>query len=206
MGANQKSETPSQKKKQGGPVGNQFWKKRTKHGRNTLFSNSHTLRDACYEYFEEKDKHKYIHQQVHGKDSTIVKVPTMLPYSLQSMCIFLGITIPTWKNYAKRRGEGVPPFPEVKTVKKKTPQQIQEEEEEKKIWKEENDFFSVCTHVENIIYVQKFEGASVGAFKESVMIRDLGLVDKTDTTSKGNAIGSGKTIIKFERGRKKGGE
>ena len=34
------------------PTGNQFWKARTKHGRNKLFADAETLWDACCEYFQ----------------------------------------------------------------------------------------------------------------------------------------------------------
>ena len=39
------------------------------------------------------------------------------------------------------------------------------------------DFFPIITHVENIIYTQKFEGATVGAFNANIIARDLGLKD-----------------------------
>lgn len=43
------------------------------------------------------------------------------------------------------------------------------------------DFWDVTTHVEKIIYTQKFEGAVVGAYNANIIARDLGLADKTET-------------------------
>lgn len=50
------------------------------------------------------------------------------------------------------------------------------------------DFSEVVTRIEDIIYTQKFEGAAVGAFNPNIIARDLGLVDKTDVTSKGQRV------------------
>lgn len=40
--------------------------------------------------------------------------------------------------------------------------------------------FEICTHIREIIYNQKFEGAAVGAFNHAIIARDLGLVDKQE--------------------------
>ncbi|MFC0183379.1 terminase small subunit [Pseudarcicella hirudinis] len=39
-------------------------------------------------------------------------------------------------------------------------------------------FLEVITRIEEIVYVQKFEGAAVGAFNANIIARDLGLADK----------------------------
>jgi len=57
-------------------------------------------------------------------------------------------------------------------------------------YKKREDFTPITTRIEAIMYTQKFEGASVGAFNASIIARDLGLVDKTDLTSKGEAVQS----------------
>jgi hypothetical protein len=48
------------------------------------------------------------------------------------------------------------------------------------LYRERQDFIPIITRVENIIYTQKFEGASVGAFNSSIIARDLGLRDKKE--------------------------
>jgi hypothetical protein len=50
------------------------------------------------------------------------------------------------------------------------------------------DFLPVTTHVESIIYTQKFEGAAVGAFNANIIARDLGLKETTDLTTKGESL------------------
>jgi DNA-packaging protein gp3 len=49
-------------------------------------------------------------------------------------------------------------------------------------YKDRPDFFDVVTHAEDIIYVQKFEGAAIMQFSPNIIARDLGLVDKKQIT------------------------
>ena len=44
------------------------------------------------------------------------------------------------------------------------------------------DFTRVITHVENVIFTQKFEGATVGAYNANIIARDLGLIDHQEIT------------------------
>lgn len=53
-------------------------------------------------------------------------------------------------------------------------------------WREyakKNDFSSVCEEVEQVIYNQKFVGASSDLLNSSIIARDLGLADKKDHVS-----------------------
>jgi len=61
------------------------------------------------------------------------------------------------------------------------------------------DFTQVITYIETIIRSQKFEGAVIGQFKETIIARDLGLAEKKDITSDGEKLGfiSPDTIAKI---------
>lgn len=50
------------------------------------------------------------------------------------------------------------------------------------------DFIPVVTRVEQIIWTQKFEGASVGAYNANIIARELGLRDGSDITSGGDKL------------------
>ncbi len=53
-------------------------------------------------------------------------------------------------------------------------------------WREyakKNDFSSVCEEIEQVIYNQKFVGASADLLNSSIIARDLGLADKKDHSS-----------------------
>lgn len=48
------------------------------------------------------------------------------------------------------------------------------------------DFLEVIHEIEEMIWNQKFEGATAGVFNANIISRDLGLVDKTDVKTSGD--------------------
>lgn len=72
------------------PIGNQFWKKRDKHGRDSLFASPDLLWDAACEYFEWCDDNPLIEVDFRGKDIERVEIPKMRAYTLQGLCLYLG--------------------------------------------------------------------------------------------------------------------
>ena len=87
----------------GAPKGNQFWKLRSKHGRDKIFSSPELLWEACQEYFEETDKRVWEKVDFRGKDAVKVRIPTSAPYTLTGLCLFLNICQETWSNYRKEK-------------------------------------------------------------------------------------------------------
>lgn len=59
-------------------------------------------------------------------------------------------------------------------------------------YREKEAFVGVITHVEKIIYTQKFEGAVAGHYNANIIARDLGLSDKKeiDHSSLGDKLGA----------------
>lgn len=112
-------------------LNNQFWKHAPSTGRKPIYENPIALETACYEYFESTLLRK------------IGKSKNTPPFTLAGLCVFLGITDDTWRNY-----------------------------------KQKKDFLGVIRHVEQIIYVNKFEGAAVGMYNANIISRDLGLHEK----------------------------
>lgn len=51
-------------------------------------------------------------------------------------------------------------------------------------YKDNDVFVNILTHIGNIIYNQKFDGASVGIFNQAIIARDLGLIDKSESNVK----------------------
>jgi hypothetical protein len=143
------------------PKGNKFWKLRSKHGRDKIFSSPDIFLESAYEYFEYCDNNPWLHNEVvkTGKEAgKILPVPTQRPYTIEALCRFLHITHQTFRTY--------------------------ETDENYK------DFFTVFTHVREVIENNQFEGATVGAFNANIIARKLGLTDKKDVdlTSKGEKI------------------
>lgn len=71
------------------PEGNQFWKLRSKHGRDTLFSSPDELWEAACEYFEATDSRKWIKTEFNGKDAIKCEIPTDTPYTITGLCLYL---------------------------------------------------------------------------------------------------------------------
>ena len=76
------------------PKGNQFWKLREKHGRDTIFESPSELWEKACEYFQWCDEHPWVkNEAVKAGDhfGELVKVPTSRPYTLTGLCYYLGV-------------------------------------------------------------------------------------------------------------------
>jgi hypothetical protein len=86
----------------GAPIGNQFWKLRSKIGRDKLWETPELLWDACVEYFESTDSRKWYKTEFNGKDAKECRVPTETPYTWTGLYLFLDCSHTTWQDYEKR--------------------------------------------------------------------------------------------------------
>lgn len=155
------------------PKENQFWKIRTSHGRKALFDDPALLEKSFQEYINWVDGHPWFkveqlkkpYQDVDGKWVTVTKIPTARPYTIYGFCIYLGVNS-VWFNQFE------------KSINEKIADQGENVDQKLK------DFSQVLTHVRDVIYQQKYEGAAVGAFNASIIARDLSLKDNTTTELK----------------------
>jgi len=85
------------------PINNQFWKLRSKHGRDKIFQSPDILWDAACEYFEATDARKWIKTEFNGKDAVECHVPTETPYTWTGLYLFLDISHQTWVDYEERK-------------------------------------------------------------------------------------------------------
>lgn len=85
------------------PKGNQFWKARTKHGRDKLFSSPEILWEACCEYFEWVENHplKAAELVKYQGRARLRRVPRMRAMTIGGLCVFLGIHRGTWNEWRK---------------------------------------------------------------------------------------------------------
>lgn len=92
---------PESRKKPGGPVGNQFWKARSKHGRDKIFSSPEILLEACKEYFEWVEANPLYEARPFAYQGKVIqeKVAKMRAMTIGGLCIFLDIDRKTWDNY-----------------------------------------------------------------------------------------------------------
>lgn len=147
-------------------AGNQFWKKRAKHGRDKLFETPELMLEAAYEYFQDAKDNPWYKTEVKvvsggamfGSEVQQVQVPTATPFSLVGLCLYIGCNEAYFRQFKADK---------VKCTV---------------------DFSTVISEIENIIEKQQFEGAAVGVFNANIIARKLGLVDKKDITTDGEKL------------------
>lgn len=152
----------------GAPNGNQFWKLRSKHGRDKLFTTPELLWEAATEYFEWCDSNPLIEVDFKGKDADRVEIPKMRPYTIQGLCLYLDCNSQYLKTFKAQLSENDVYY---------------------------KDFNTVITRIEETIYNQKFTGAAAGFLNPNIIARDLGLTERQDLTTKGEQIQSAPTSI-----------
>lgn len=88
------------------PVGNQFWLRRSSHGRAPIFASADDLWEACSEYFEWVEDNPLLEAQAFAYQGavTLQELPKMRAMTLAGLCIFLDIDRTTWGAYAAREG------------------------------------------------------------------------------------------------------
>ena len=153
------------------PSGNEYYKLRSKDGRDRIFKTPKALIDACNEYFEfclsnpmkEAQIVKGNQVEVLETPSTnengkaikvkskktipyaVVELPKMRPFTLEGLCNYINISLNTFKGY-----EGL------------------------------EDFLIVTSRIRQIIDMQQFEGAAAGFLNPNIIARKLGLTDKSE--------------------------
>src|SRR5690554_364188 len=83
------------------PLGNQFWKARSKHGRDKLFASSEALWDACCEYFQwvEDNPLWEVKAFTYQGEVTQEPIPKMRAMTIDGLCLFLDISYETWRDW-----------------------------------------------------------------------------------------------------------
>lgn len=163
----------------GAPEGNEFWKLRSKHGRDKLFDTPELLWDAACEYFEWCESNPLIEIDYKGKDADRVEIPKMRAFTLMGLCLYIDCSLSyfrTFKHVNKQKNE---------------------------------DFLAVITRIEETIYTQKFTGAAAGFLNPNIIARDLGLSDKKElevngTLNSDTSKFSDETLKAMEEDLKKG--
>ncbi|MEN3145701.1 terminase small subunit [Neorhizobium sp. IRAMC:178] len=87
------------------PVGNEFWKARSSHGRKPIFASPDDLMTACLEYFEWVEANPLYEVKGFAFQGVVTKetFPKMRAMSIGGLCIFLDIARPTWDEYRKNK-------------------------------------------------------------------------------------------------------
>ncbi|MEE6129151.1 terminase small subunit [Chryseobacterium arthrosphaerae] len=142
--------TPSNKK-----FGNQFWKFRSKHGRDKLFATPEELWTAACEYFQWVEDNPLPETKVFQHQGKVVKevVPIMRAMTLGQLCFYLHCNEAYFRQFKKR------------------------------LTNKDDGFSTVIADIENVIFTQKFQGASGNLLNANIISRDLGLADKKEVNA-----------------------
>lgn len=134
------------------PKNNEFWKLRSKHGRDKLFKSPTLMWEAACEYFQWCEDHPLIEEKVFQYQGEIVRgdLSKMRAITMEGLCFYLHCNEAYFRVFKSQLPEG------------------------------EQDFNTVITDIEKTIYRQKFEGASADLLNANIIARDLGLHDKKD--------------------------
>lgn len=144
------------------PKKNEFWKMRSKHGRDRLFKTPQALWKACEEYFQWCTDNPLIEVDWVGSGGRRVNKPKMRAFTIQGLCGYLNCNTVYFNHFESSL-----------------------QEENKKDDPLIKDFSKVCTRIRDVIYQQKFEGASAGFLNPTIIARDLGLRDKQELSGPG---------------------
>lgn len=83
------------------PIGNQFWKARTKHGRDKIFASADALWEACCEYFQWVDENPLMEMKPFAYQGVVVQEPVakMRAMTLEGLTFFLDVNRRTWNDW-----------------------------------------------------------------------------------------------------------
>ena len=136
------------------PIGNQFWKLRSKHGRDMIFETPEKMWEAACEYFEWCDEHPLEIKDYVGKDGKAVIREKTRAYTLAGLALYFDVNTIYFTRF--------------------------EEEMSKKTDEKAKDFCKILSRIKQIMYNQKFTGAAADMLNANIIARDLGLIDKTN--------------------------
>lgn len=150
-------------------VGNKFWKLRTKHGRDKLFSDAVTLTEEAFSYFDWCDRHPWEKTELvkYKGDAFEAEVPLGRPYSMDGLTYFLGVS-GAYFRAAKAN--------------------LKNKIESKKATPEEEDLLEAIYLIEQVVRAQNVEGAAVGVFSASLVARIHGIAENINNNNTGDAV------------------
>ena len=87
------------------PKGNEYYKRREKDGRELIYGSPELLLDEAYKSFDWcKNNPFYKREVLKGgiQAGRIIKVEVDRPYTIEGLCVFVGISVQTFSNYGER--------------------------------------------------------------------------------------------------------
>jgi hypothetical protein len=135
--------------------GNEYWKLRSKHGRDTLFQSPELLWDAACEYFQSCEDNPLFETVFVGKEGRKELVPKVNICTKEGLYIYLRANEHYFEGF-----------------------------KETEAYKSSPDFQDVISRIEQIIYNQQFVNAAAGLINPNIVARKLGLAEKNENINK----------------------
>jgi hypothetical protein len=137
------------------PKGNQFWRFRSKHGRDKLFATPLLLWEAACEYFKWCEENPLLEEKVFHAQGLVTRanVNKMRAMTLSGLCFYLNCNEAYFRTFKAQLPKG------------------------------DVDFNTVIGEIESVIYNQKFQGAAADLLNAGIIARELGLVDKQEVAT-----------------------
>lgn len=138
------------------PTGNQFWKLRSRHGRDKLFKTPDLLWQAACEYFQWCEDNPLYELKGFAYQGVVTKenFPKMRAMTLSQLCFYLNCNEAYFRQFEA---------------------EIKDKED-----KLSKDYSTIIHEIKTIIYNQKFQGASADLLNANIIARDLGLSEKSN--------------------------
>ena len=142
------------------PKGNQFWKMRSKIGRDKIFKTPDALWEAACEYFEWVESSPLWETKVAQYQGTPVEMPVakMRAMTIEGLCLFLDVNHKYLYEFEARLDKST---------------------------EEGKAFSDIIDKIKTVIRNQKLEGAAADLLNPNIIARELGLKDRTETEHSG---------------------
>lgn len=144
--------------------GNKAWQRRSKHGRDKIFSDPESMVEEFSGYCDWAEKHPwYSHEWKSisngtglGSDLVKKKLPLVRAWTMIDFAHYLGVSASWFRNFKRNMKANTALPPQVR-----------------------HDFLTVIDFIEEAVYNQKYSAAAAGLLKENLIARDLGLAEKS---------------------------
>lgn len=80
-------------------LGNQFWKVRSRHGREAIFTEPQVLWESAVEYFQWCDENPF--QEQDYRNGQYVYIDKLRPYTMEGLCLFLHVNTVYFRTFKK---------------------------------------------------------------------------------------------------------
>lgn len=150
-------------------IGNQFWKLRTTHGREKLFSDAVLLWEEAILYFDWCDRHPLYRAELvkYQGYADEAEVPLGRPYTMDGLTVYLGVS-PGYFRAAKAN------LKNKIEAKRETPDEL--------------ELLDCLERIELTVRDQQITGATVNLFNGAIIARLNGLAETINQNNTGDAV------------------